>query len=89
MDILNADLWLENKASEAKPTKKKAAAGKKSKPKRKKPDKDSGFHFTAYVPIRGHIWELDGLKPRPVDHGLLSLFSGSPSNLTRCRSYFQ
>ncbi|PSN41328.1 Ubiquitin carboxyl-terminal hydrolase calypso, partial [Blattella germanica] len=27
------------------------------------------FHFVSYVPIRGRLFELDGLKPFPMDHG--------------------
>lgn len=27
------------------------------------------FHFVSYVPINGHLFELDGLKPFPIDHG--------------------
>ena len=27
------------------------------------------FHFVSYVPIRGHLFELDGLKRYPIDHG--------------------
>ncbi|XP_060079154.1 ubiquitin carboxyl-terminal hydrolase BAP1-like [Ylistrum balloti] len=27
------------------------------------------FHFVSYVPIGGHLFELDGLKPHPIDHG--------------------
>lgn len=27
------------------------------------------FHFVSYVPIHGHLFELDGLKPYPIDHG--------------------
>ncbi|XP_014206522.1 ubiquitin carboxyl-terminal hydrolase calypso [Copidosoma floridanum] len=27
------------------------------------------FHFVSYVPINGKLFELDGLKPYPVDHG--------------------
>lgn len=27
------------------------------------------FHFVSYVPINGHLFELDGLKRYPIDHG--------------------
>jgi len=27
------------------------------------------FHFICFVPINGRLYELDGLKPYPVDHG--------------------
>ncbi|XP_034230506.1 ubiquitin carboxyl-terminal hydrolase calypso [Thrips palmi] len=27
------------------------------------------FHFVSYVPINGKLFELDGLKPYPMDHG--------------------
>lgn len=27
------------------------------------------FHFVSYVPIKGRVYELDGLKPFPIDHG--------------------
>ncbi|ODM99954.1 Ubiquitin carboxyl-terminal hydrolase calypso [Orchesella cincta] len=27
------------------------------------------FHFVSYVPISGRLFELDGLKPHPIDHG--------------------
>jgi hypothetical protein len=29
------------------------------------------FHFICFVPINGRLYELDGLKPYPVDHGPL------------------
>lgn len=34
------------------------------------------FHFICFVPINGRLYELDGLKPYPVDHG--SLFIDAP-----------
>ena len=27
------------------------------------------FHFVSYVLVNGHLFELDGLKPYPIDHG--------------------
>ncbi|XP_041979402.1 ubiquitin carboxyl-terminal hydrolase calypso [Aricia agestis] len=46
---------------------------------RKKTDKNIGlstgrftgeaYHFVSFVPINGHLFELDGLKPYPTDHG--------------------
>ena len=27
------------------------------------------FHFVSYVSINGRLFELDGLKPYPIDHG--------------------
>lgn len=27
------------------------------------------FHFASFLPINGHLFEMDSLKPYPVDHG--------------------
>ena len=27
------------------------------------------FHFVSYVPIKDRLFELDGLKAYPIDHG--------------------
>ncbi|VDP06773.1 unnamed protein product [Soboliphyme baturini] len=29
------------------------------------------FHFASYLPINGHLYELDSLKAYPVDHGVI------------------
>lgn len=50
------------------------------------------FHFVSYVPIRGRLFELDGLKPHPIDHGkefattyieaVVAICQGNTSELT-------
>lgn len=46
--------------------------------RRKKPvnpdadqNQEEAYHFIGYVPFRGKVWELDGLKSRPVEVGEL------------------
>ena len=38
---------------------------------------DDVFHFVAYVPHNGRIYELDGLRQTPIDHGAFSSDGGS------------
>ncbi|KAF7542823.1 hypothetical protein G7Z17_g11248 [Cylindrodendrum hubeiense] len=76
MDHLNADLCLENEASEASSKKAKKRAGSKKGRKtarKKKVNPEYGFHFIAYVPAGGYVWELDGLKSKPHRLGNRSL----------------
>uniref|UniRef100_A0A8H7NIG0 Ubiquitin carboxyl-terminal hydrolase n=1 Tax=Bionectria ochroleuca TaxID=29856 RepID=A0A8H7NIG0_BIOOC len=69
MDHLNADLALENEASEAASKKSKTRytikGGKRAQTRRKLKESEYGFHFVAYVPADGYVWELDGLKTKP------------------------
>ncbi|KAF6834810.1 ubiquitin carboxyl-terminal hydrolase [Colletotrichum plurivorum] len=70
MDHLNADLFLEGEAAESlKKNRRGPAKAKKSK--KQKVESDSAYHFIAYVPANGSVWELDGLKTRPVCLGPL------------------
>ncbi|KAH8926760.1 hypothetical protein BT69DRAFT_1278540 [Atractiella rhizophila] len=36
---------------------------------RKATDEDEVYHFITYLPIDGSLYELDGLRPVPVNHG--------------------
>ncbi|KAK4453139.1 ubiquitin carboxyl-terminal hydrolase [Podospora aff. communis PSN243] len=35
-------------------------------------ESDDAFHFIAYTPINGTLYELDGLQPAPISHGACS-----------------
>lgn len=39
----------------------------KSKPSKSKSQQNDAYHFTAYIPAHGHVWELDGLRDEPLD----------------------
>lgn len=32
-------------------------------------EKEDTYHFVSFVPVGGHLWELDGLQRGPIDHG--------------------
>lgn len=45
------------------------------------------FHFICFVPINGRLYELDGLKPFPVDHGPLNSEYMTNSNLSQTSNW--
>lgn len=32
------------------------------------------YHYIAYVPVDGEVWQLDGLYPHPVSVGMLIVY---------------
>lgn len=86
MDHLNVDLCLENDVSDAaKAAKRRASAGrgrKKAASKKKKTSRkqsmEYGFHFIAYVPSDGYVWELDGLMNNPHKIGPSTCYITAP-----------
>lgn len=76
-DFLNAELRLQNKFDKhntkgraSKSTSTSAPKGKKQKRRQISKQgfsqtEESGYHFIAYVPIKGAVWELDGLQYTP------------------------
>ncbi len=71
MDMLNADLLLENEVTSAKGKGKNRSGGED--------ENEAGFHFIAFMPIEGQLWKLDGLERQPMCLGRESL--GSVSSL--------
>lgn len=56
MDMLNADLHLKNQAT---------ASAKGQLNSSQEGGSEGGFHFIAFMPIMGMIWQLDGLQRQP------------------------
>jgi ubiquitin carboxyl-terminal hydrolase L5 len=72
MDVLNADLILQNdyeKCVKANKNPKKKVPKKIASKRKKKDGDEAGYHFIAYVPINGSVWRLDGLQRQPVNLG--------------------
>jgi ubiquitin carboxyl-terminal hydrolase L5 len=80
LDLLNADLVLSNqvdllaKQKQLEKKKKKQSSrlhGAKRQKKTKKPISDAAYHFIAYVPVDGKVYQLDGLEKAPVCVGTI------------------
>ncbi|KAK9441301.1 ubiquitin carboxyl-terminal hydrolase [Metarhizium brunneum] len=71
MDQLNADLCLENDVSDSMKKTMSRKAGKQKRKSNKTSLEEYGYHFIAYVPSGGFVWELDGLRSNPLKLGPL------------------
>lgn len=63
MDILSADLQLKNEATERRRASKNVGENDDRS--------ESGFHFIAFVPVKGEVWKFDGLERQPQNIGML------------------
>ncbi|KAI5301373.1 hypothetical protein KEM55_007275 [Ascosphaera atra] len=61
MDIFSVDLQLKNQATE------KRRGGKAANVE--VDESESGFHFIAFVPVKGELWKFDGLERQPQNLG--------------------
>ncbi|KAK3376006.1 ubiquitin thiolesterase-like protein [Lasiosphaeria ovina] len=61
LDLLNAALSLQNEVDD----KNKKRAKTSSRRKKTKPTTDTAYHFIAFVPAGGDVWQLDGLEWNP------------------------
>ncbi len=48
-------------------------------------EKEDAFHFVSFVPVAGHLYELDGLQPGPATTARAPVTSGSTLPCRRCR----
>ncbi|KAI0157077.1 cysteine proteinase [Hypoxylon sp. FL1284] len=66
IDLIAEDLTLDNKYEDAQTTEKtQKKGGKVNRKRKKKKSADSNYHYIAYVPVSGQVWELDGLNSKP------------------------
>lgn len=59
--MLNADLLLKDEAT---------VKGKYKKIPSEDDGNAAGFHFVAFMPIRGSLWKFDGLERQPMSLGM-------------------
>ncbi|CAJ2508576.1 Uu.00g136020.m01.CDS01 [Anthostomella pinea] len=70
-DLISEDLLLENKFEVAEKKRKLTAPKRKALPtSRKKAQRETSYHYIAYVPVEGQVWELDGFEAKPLSLGL-------------------
>ncbi|XP_068121343.1 ubiquitin carboxyl-terminal hydrolase isozyme L3 [Hyperolius riggenbachi] len=52
-------------------------------------DEKVDLHFIAFVPVKGHLYELDGSKSFPINHGPTSDDSFLEDAIEVCRKFMQ
>ncbi|KAM8977488.1 ubiquitin carboxyl-terminal hydrolase isozyme L3 [Pelodytes ibericus] len=52
-------------------------------------DDNVDLHFIAFVPIQGHLYELDGSKPFPINHGPTSDDTLLEDAIEVCKKFMQ
>lgn len=82
MDILNANLGLQNDFEKWEKNRNPKRIKPSNNRKKKADEEESGFHFIAYVPINGVVWRLDGLQQQPVNLGDYALSARKSAILT-------
>ena len=70
IDLTSEDLLLDNKyeayeKAKARKNQKRKAAKRTATSSKKKKAQETTFHYIAYVPVGGLVWELDGLETQP------------------------
>ncbi|KAI5859918.1 cysteine proteinase [Durotheca rogersii] len=68
IDLIAEDLSLDNKFEESLKRTKKKSRGRKNpaRPARKRSSLETNYHYIAYVPVDGQVWELDGFQCKPL-----------------------
>ncbi|KXJ90598.1 hypothetical protein Micbo1qcDRAFT_234516 [Microdochium bolleyi] len=65
--LVSEDLLLENKFEAAEQLSRTQSRKRVARPSRirKRADTEQAFHYIAYVPVKGQVWELDGFEMQP------------------------
>ena len=70
IDLTSEDLLLDNKYEawekwKTRKNQRQKSNKRKSSSSSKKAQMETAFHYIAYVPVNGKVWELDGLETQP------------------------
>ncbi|KAI8627587.1 cysteine proteinase [Xylariaceae sp. FL1651] len=74
-DLVSEDLLLDNKFEAAAKRRKAFTKKKKSLKPRRRVYEEGTYHYIAFVPVDGQVWELDGLETKPLCLGTYGIDS--------------